>query len=239
MILSKNLEDMKIRAPWYSFNAIKDKVWLEIDGRIITKRDTILAQLSKKIKNLPRWKKQGFTEDANGKLGKAFKEIMTYWNLDHLNFYLYLEDILRGTVESYNTRLFKPLYKATAKIAATSPSILPECRTYKTNKGEKITAVLVKPLTELCLATVSTFGALCEVAFVSVYSKIGQRKQIPEEARHCVNKVSVVFPGTYPGEKGKHEFCGYISISMTQGSSMENSIKRWKPLLSKKKIRYK
>ena len=40
--LPENLEDMKIRAPWYRFNEIQDKVWLEIYGKSIPKRDPMV-----------------------------------------------------------------------------------------------------------------------------------------------------------------------------------------------------
>ena len=94
--------------------------------------------------------------------------------MDRSTFYIYLEDRLREIVESYNSKSLKPLYKVSVKIAVTYPSILPDCSTYKIDKGEIITAVSVTLLIEFLLVVVSTSGTIYEVDFVSVYSKTGQ-----------------------------------------------------------------
>ena len=102
---------------------------------------------------------------------------MTQWYLDSSTFYIYLEDRLRKIVESYNSKSLKPLYKVSVKIAVTSPSILPDCSTYKINKGDFFTAVSVTLLIEFLLVVVSTSETIYEVDFVSVYFKTGQNKK--------------------------------------------------------------
>ena len=53
-------------------------------------------------------------------------------------------------------------------MSETSPTLLPESRTYVTDKGVIITAVPVNSITECWLATVNTLGALYEADYVSV-----------------------------------------------------------------------
>ena len=67
-------------------------------------------------------------------------------------------------------------------MAATVPILLPEYRTYVINKGVTVTVVSVTLIIEFWLAAISTFGALYEADYVSVYFTL-RKKDTPEEAR--------------------------------------------------------
>lgn len=53
-------------------------------------------------------------------------------------------------------------------MSETSPTLLPESRTYVIDKGVIINAVPVNPITEFWLTTINTLGALYEADYVSV-----------------------------------------------------------------------
>ena len=113
--------------------------------------------------------KKDFREDVDGKFNASIKVVLKHWELNSSNFYLHLKDRLRETAQSFNGKIIKPLYQVSVKMAATLPTLLPENRTYATDKEVTITASPVNSITEFWLATVSTFGALHEVDCVSVY----------------------------------------------------------------------
>ena len=72
--LPKKLEDMNIRTPWYRFNEIHDKVWLEIDKKSILTRDPIVEKLSSKFKNLTPWETKDFSDDIDENLMRRSRE---------------------------------------------------------------------------------------------------------------------------------------------------------------------
>ena len=101
---------------------------------------------------------------------------------------------MREISQSFNGKIPKPLHQVYVKMIATPPTLLPESRTYVIDKGVIITAVPVNSITEFWLATVSTFGALYEAEYVSVYSTLGQRQDTPDKARCWVDTVSQIVP---------------------------------------------
>ena len=134
---------MKIRASWYRFNEIQDKVQLEIDKKSIPKREPIVEQLSSKLKNSTTWETKDFSEDFDGNFNTSIQGILKHWKLDSSKFYLHLEDRLIETANSSNGKIIKPLYQVSVKMLAMSPTLLPESRTYATDKVVNITTVQV------------------------------------------------------------------------------------------------
>ena len=50
-----NLEDTMMRATLYRFDEIQDNEWLEINEKILPKRDSMVEQFSSKLKNSTPW----------------------------------------------------------------------------------------------------------------------------------------------------------------------------------------
>ena len=193
-----------------------------------------MEQLSSKLKNSTTWETKDFSEDVDGKCNASIQGILKHSKLDSLNFYLHLKDRLREISKSFNGKIIEPLYQVSVKMAATPSTFHPESWTYATNKGVIITAVPVNSITEFWLATVSTFGALYEAEYVSVYSTLGQRQDTPDKARCWIDTVSQVVLAIVPftelslfeeSENGSHDFCGKIRRSMKEGSSVGSWIK--------------
>ena len=135
-------------------------MWLEIDRKIIPKRDPIVEKRSSKLKNSTPQETKDCSENVDGKLIASIQGILKHWKLDSSHFYLHLEDRLRETSTSFNGKILKPLYHISVNIEATPLTLLPKSRTYATDKGVTVTVVPVNSITKFQLATTSTFAAL-------------------------------------------------------------------------------
>ena len=82
-----------------------------------------------------------------------------------------MEDRLRESKNSDNSRRLKTISHATVKLAATSPSLIPGYKIYTAQTKELWDILPMTKETEFWLASVTTFGNLSEVNFTSVYSK--------------------------------------------------------------------
>ena len=120
------LGDMIPRASWYRFKAVNDKIWLEVDEQSVPKRDPVFRKLTRKQHNPFPWDMTDIKSDMMGKPLHILQDVMEMWNLDISNFHLQLEDGLREHINSHNNRTMKQIYQATVKLAATSPTMLPD-----------------------------------------------------------------------------------------------------------------
>ena len=120
------LGEMIPRASWYRFKAVKDKMWMEVDESSVPKRDPMCRKLAQKHQNPLPWDKTDIRSDTTGKPLPMLQDVMKLWNLDSSNFHLQLEDELREHINSHNNRTLKLIYKATLKLVATSPTMLPD-----------------------------------------------------------------------------------------------------------------
>ena len=121
-------------------------------------------------------------ETGKGGVRYAITEILQFWNLDSLNFHFILEDKLRQSKISYNSKKLNLYYQKTIRMATTAPSDLPGFRKY-IEEGGTHEALPMSLVTEFWLSTVNVFGALYEVVFKSVYSRTGKVKLTPQAAK--------------------------------------------------------
>ena len=84
-----------------------------------------------------------------------------------MDFHLLLEDKLRQSKTSYQSKKLKLHYQKATRMATTAPRELPGYRNY-TEEGGTHEGLPMSIVTEFWLATVNTFGALYEVVFTSV-----------------------------------------------------------------------
>ena len=142
------LGEMIPRASWYRFKAVKDKMWMEVDESSVPKRDPMVRQLAQKHQNPLPWDTMDIRSDTTGKPLPMLRDIMKLWNLDSSNFHLQLEDGLREHINSHNNRTLKQIYKATLKMAATSPTLLPNSVLNTLDNQLQVRLIAVTPLTE-------------------------------------------------------------------------------------------
>ena len=109
------LGEMIPRASWYRFNAVKDKMWMEVDESSVPKRNPVFRKLAQKQQNPLPWDKTDMRSDTTGKPLHILRDVMKLWNLDSSNFHLQLEDGLREHINSHSNRTLKHIYNATVK----------------------------------------------------------------------------------------------------------------------------
>ena len=239
------LGEMIPRASWYRFKAVKDKMWMEVDESSVPKRDPMCRKLAQKHQNPLPWDKTDIRSDTTGKPLPMLQDVMKLWNLDSSNFHLQLEDGLREHINSHSNRTLKHIYNATVKLAATPPTMLPDSVLETLDNQLQVRTIPVTPLTEFWLASVSTFGALYEAEFISVYSKTDHPITSPKIALHWIKTLTKKVEGNIAfseatlfaeGDKGAHDFCAKIAHKMSTGSSVRNWAKAWSTIMGKSKI---
>jgi len=105
-----NLGNMIPRASWYRFEAVKDKIWLEVNKQSVPKRDPVFRKLARKQQNQFPWDMTDIKSDMMGKPLNILQDVMEMWNLDSSNFHLQLEDGLREHINSHNNSTMKQIY---------------------------------------------------------------------------------------------------------------------------------
>ena len=79
--------------------------WVVNDTNLIPKRDSILKSFSTRFKTQSPWGVDEMEQETGkGGLRYAITEILQFWNLDSLNFHFILEDKLRKSKISYNSK---------------------------------------------------------------------------------------------------------------------------------------
>ena len=239
------LNEMIPRAPWYRFKAVKDKMWLEVDESSVPKRDPIVRQLGQKQQNPLPWDTMDIRSDTKDKPLPILREVMKLWNIDSSNFHLQLEDGLREHINSHNNRSLKSIYKATLKLAVTPPTMLPDSVLDTLDNQLQVRTIPVTPLTEFWLTSVSTFGALYEAEFITVYSKTDHPIISPELALNWIKTLTKKVEGKIAfsaatlfaeGDKGAHDLCSKIAQTMPTGSSVTNWANEWSTTMGKSKV---
>ena len=82
-------------------------------------------------------------------------------------------------------------------MATSAHSDLPGYMKY-TEEGGTHKALYMLIVTDFCLSTVNTFGALYKAVFTSVHSRKGKAKLTQQAAKQCVTKFLESFPGLSP-----------------------------------------
>ena len=82
-------------------------------------------------------------------------------------------------------------------MAATEFIDLPGYRKY-TEEGGAHEVLHMLIVTEFWISEVNTFGALYEMMFQSVYSRMSKSKLVPQASKQCVTKFFESFPGIFP-----------------------------------------
>lgn len=88
------------------------------------------------------------------------QEAMSLWKIESSKFHLQLED--REHINFHNIRTIKQFYQATVKLTETSPTMLLNSIQFTLYNQLQVRTMSATPLSEFCLATLSTFGALYE-----------------------------------------------------------------------------
>ena len=103
----------------------------------------------------------------------------------------------------------------------------------------------VTPLSKFRLAVVSTFCALYEVEFTSVYSKTDHIIPYPTIAHYWLEHLTKILEGTpsfsaetlfEEGDNGAHDFCANIARTLSTGSSVSNWARSWNLIMGKRKV---
>ena len=150
--------------------------------------------------------------------------------MDSSKFDLNLEDKLRQSQTSYNSKTFKLHYQTAIKMVTTVPSDLTGYRKY-TEEGGTNKVLPMSTVTEFWLSTVNICGVLYEVVFLSVYSRTDKAKPTPEAANQCGIKFLKSFPGIVSftqlslfdeGENGSHDLCNKVVRKINSGLSLDN-----------------
>ena len=147
-----------------------------LEDNLIPKRDEILESFSAKFRAQELLGAGGMGQEK-GREGVryAIEETLNFWDLDSLNFYLNLEDKLRQSKNSYNSKRLKLHYQTILRIAMTAPRDLTGYRKYIEERGTN-EVLLMSTVIEFWLSKVNTFGSLYEVLFQSLYSRTGKAK---------------------------------------------------------------
>ena len=95
---------------WCRFMETDDQKWEVFDGNLILKRDLILDSFSTKFKNQSPWGAEEMEQTGKGGVNEAITEILNFWKIDSLDFHLILEDKLRQSKTSYNSKKIKLHY---------------------------------------------------------------------------------------------------------------------------------
>ena len=143
------LGEMIPRASLYRFKAVKDKMWMEVDEKSVPKGDPVLHKFAQKQQNPLPWDKTDIRSDTTGKSLTMLRDVMKLWNLDSSNIHLQLEDGLREHINSHNNRNLKQIYKATVKLAATSPTMLPDSVLETLTNQLQVRTMSITPLSDL------------------------------------------------------------------------------------------
>ena len=124
-------------------------------------------------------------ETNKGGVRNAITDIIKMWDLDSSNFFLSLEDKLRQSKASFNSKKLKLHFQAAVRIVTTEPCDITGYRQYE-EEGETLESLPMTPVTEFWLSVVNTFGALYEAVFQSVHSRTGKTKHTPDAAQHYI-----------------------------------------------------
>ena len=227
---------------WYRFMDTDGQKWVVFDGNLILKRDAILDSFFTKFKTQSPWRVDGMDQEKRkGGVRYAITEILQFWDLDSLNFHFNLEDKLRQSKISYNSKKLKIHYQTAIRMATTAHSDIPDYRKY-TEEGGTYDVLPMSIVTEFWISAVNTFGGSYEVVFQSVYSRTGKYKLTPQATKKCVTKFLESFPRIVPFPKltlfdevgtGDHDICNKVAKTMNGGSSLDNWEQSWNLLLSK------
>ena len=180
-------------------------------------------------------------QTGKGGVNDAITEILNFLKLDSSDFYLILEDKLRQSKTSYQSKKLKLHYQKAIRMATTALRDLPGYMKY-TDEGGTHEALHMSIVTEFWLSSVNTFGALYEAVFTSVYSRQGKTKSTLQAAKQCVTKFLESFSGLAPftqltlfseGDTSAHDLCNKVVRSMKGGSSSANWKQLWQLTISK------
>ena len=117
-------------------------------------------------------------QTGKGGVNDAITEVLNFWKLDSSDFYLILEDKLRQSKTSYQSKKLKLYYQKVIRMATTALRDVPGYMKY-TDEGGTHEALPMFIVTDFWLSPVNTFGALYEAIFTSVYSRQGKTKPTP------------------------------------------------------------
>ena len=211
---------------WYRFMETDGQKRAVFDGNLIPKRDSILDSFSTKFKNQSPWGAEDMEQTGKGGVNDAVMEILNFWKLDSLDFHLILEDKLRQSKTSYQSKKLKLHYQKTIRMATTALSDLPSYKKYTEEGGTHETLPM-----SIVTDSVNSFGALYDAVFTSVYSRQSKAKLTQQAAKQCITKCLESFLGLAPftqltlfdeGDTGAHDLCNKVARTMKGGSSLDN-----------------
>ena len=116
---------MSITNAWYRFIKTGGQKWLVFDGKLILKRDDILESFSEKFRTQIPWVANNLGyETEKGGIRNAIIDILRMWYFDNPR----LEDKIRQSKASNNSKKLKLYYQAAVKMTTIEPCDLAEYR---------------------------------------------------------------------------------------------------------------
>ena len=95
-------------------------------------------------------------QTGKGGVNEAVTEILNFWKMDSLDFYLILEDKLRQSKALYNIKNSKLHYQKATRMVTTAPSDFPGYRKY-TEEGGTQETLPMSIVIEFWLSVVNKF----------------------------------------------------------------------------------
>ena len=242
---AEKLGDMIPRASWSRFKAVNDKISLEVDEQNVPKRDPMFRKLSRKQQNPSPWDMMDIRSVTMGKPLHILQDVMKLRNLDSSNFHLQLEDGLREHINSYNNRTLKQIHQATVKLASMLPTMMLDSVLVTLDTQLQVRTMPATPLSDFFLAIVSTFGALYQAEFITVYFKTDHATHSPTIAHYWFEHLTKTLEGPpsfseatlfAEGDNSDHDYCAKITRKMLTVSSVSNWTMSWNLIMGKCKV---